>query len=538
SLVGRFQQSPARGLLILDACYAGRALQRVQVDPLIEVDDEDPRGGLHLLAAGGPHQAVPDGIEGGHSPFTAALLRGLDGRVGWHEANGTVSASRLVDRLPDGTRAMAREIGARSHRSIAAPDVIADTLRVSASGQAGHVAFTPRHDRLAPDLVIGLRDHDGRTPTERRELMDQLGRQLALQAKPNDALAWHLPLVFDLLLDGLRDRTPTRRADHDELVLNGKMHESEKADPRAATVRVLTTVRRRASELLTADDLAEHVDPEAECHLRSETAVVREALVHLALRDPDPIVRWLAGRGLFRSTGDDDRSTLRDELEPLHRDGDRTVRRRARALEAHLGGRPLRWIGDAVAHGSRRAWRAAWSRRLAKVVMFTIGGVYALVAATYHVDTTPDGRLILRSGPPGFEAVPGAGEAMLGTGWHENHLIGQRLPRDPRPWHLWFDADGPTWGRRVAALLSDEHAIAQLWRLGATEQASNRLRVFGRDGRADAVAQAAYLSLHDPAFDRLVPEVATVVLTTRGGGTAAAQSARAVGLWCSIRGVA
>lgn len=389
SVIDRLEHSPARGLLVLDACYAGRALQAIQLDPRVELDAEDPRGGLHLLAAGGPHQPVPDGIEGGHSPFTAALLRGLDGRAGWHDDSGAVPIGRMIDRLAVETEALSQEMSQRTGMRIVMPDVIAETLRASVEGRRGQVALSPRHPRLSSELVAGLRDrgHE-RPPEDRRALIDQWADAFARETQTIDRLAWHLPLAFDLLLDGLRDLEPAQRADHDSPPLaRGLEREPEKADPRAATARVLAVLRGRARELLATDDLAAHVDPVGIVHLRAESAAAREGLVHLALRDPDPIVRWLAGRGLSRTLGDGDRSALRDELEPLGRHTERPVRRRVRTLEAHLGARPLRRLGNAAIHGARRAWRTAWSRRLAKVAMLAVGLVYALVVTTYHVDT-------------------------------------------------------------------------------------------------------------------------------------------------------
>lgn len=86
-------------LIILDACYGGRALVRYD-----QLSDYIPKEGFtdrirQLVTSGNPDQPVLDGGADNHSIFTQTLLDALQGWAGIHESDGSVRFSKLLDHV-------------------------------------------------------------------------------------------------------------------------------------------------------------------------------------------------------------------------------------------------------------------------------------------------------------------------------------------------------------------------------------------------------------------------------------------------------
>jgi len=151
-------------LIILDACYGGRALVRPD-----ELSDLIPPGQTdrvrQLITSGNPDQPVLDGGGSGHSIFTQSLLEALQSWAGIHERDGAIRFTRLLDHLvfevPGRLRAQ--------NLSAAAQQPIGGNL----IGHRTRRDFVLRAivPRLVPETVQGARSDD---PSRRRENLRRL----------------------------------------------------------------------------------------------------------------------------------------------------------------------------------------------------------------------------------------------------------------------------------------------------------------------------------------------------------------------------
>ncbi|MCG8463155.1 MAG: caspase family protein [Holophagales bacterium] len=549
-----FRASPARGLLILDTCYAGQALRKgdLGLDPGLG-DGESGLGGIHLLAAGGPEQRAPDGPRGEHSPFTSCLLAFLDGRLGWHlggeppigRISGTIPISRLSDRLEAEVAAHSIRLQARLGQGWTPPAVLVEALRPSDSGHRGLFHLVPRLPRLEPGLVRGLRAAlDKKQPEERRRGLKHLAEALARSRDSFEQHLWDLPLVLDLLLQGLRNLKPRDRLRLDRMPLElGPSQEQEGAEARAATARLLGRAGSAARGLLGSETA--ETDHEGRARLRRDLRDTQEALLHLGVRDPDPVVRHAAAGALPKTVAEPDRPQLRARLVLLRAVAPRRARGRLRRLEARLGSTSLaqhladtgRARLDRVLDLARRCWRFRLLRLPLKVAGWGAAALYVLILLTYHVDTGPDGRLLALLGPPGLEALPLAGDTLLPTPWYESHLAGRRLPRDPLPWGLWLTPGGIDWGRPIVRLMEDERAVPLLWRVGERSEAERRLRSWAEKGRPRALEWAAYQSLQEPGSVDVAGLAEGVLRRHDDGHADTRRVIETLGRWCAVTGV-
>lgn len=153
-------------LIILDACYAGRALvQPAELSDLIPADGDDRV--RQLLTSGNPDQPVLDGGGGGHSIFTRSLLDALEGWAGIHDDDGAIRFTRLLDYLVLEIPARLNAQGLGSIRQ----QPIGGNLAGNHSGRNFLLeSITPRLD---PTIVLDIRSDD---PARRQAGLTQLAQ--------------------------------------------------------------------------------------------------------------------------------------------------------------------------------------------------------------------------------------------------------------------------------------------------------------------------------------------------------------------------
>jgi hypothetical protein len=154
-------------LIILDACYGGRALVRPDdLSDLIPASRADRV--RQLITSGNPDQPVLDDGGSGHSVFTQSLLEALQGWAGIHDDDGAIRFTRLLDHLAFEIPARLRALG----RSAAEQQPIGGNL-------IGHrtrrdFVLRPIVPRLSPETVQGARNDD---PVRRRENLSRLASE-------------------------------------------------------------------------------------------------------------------------------------------------------------------------------------------------------------------------------------------------------------------------------------------------------------------------------------------------------------------------
>jgi hypothetical protein len=143
-------------LILLDACYAGRALMRPD-----DLSDMIPVGlqGEHvrqIITSGNPDQPVLDGGGSGHSVFTQALLDALEGWAGIHNNDGSIRFTRLLDHLVFEVPGRLRRLGL----SAASQQPIGGNL----SGNRWRRDFILQSTapRLSPEIVLDTNSEDPR----------------------------------------------------------------------------------------------------------------------------------------------------------------------------------------------------------------------------------------------------------------------------------------------------------------------------------------------------------------------------------------
>ena len=546
-VVRRVSRSPGPSVIILDACYAGQALRQVDLDPSLDRDSPQGLGAIHLCSSGGPYQPVADGPEDGNSPFTHCLLELLAGRTGDHEEDGSVSAIRIADRLAARVAAYQRDL---RHSGVPTLEthVLTESLRVSETGSLGHFRFRPRKSRLDPDLVAGLwRALRDSAAADHADLTSRLIEEL--RRRGGQHRGWDLPLALHLLLlpfwqvgtEGDLEVTPFAfRPDPDPDSEDSDSKDSDSEDSkkreslaqdgreevraRTSTAKALSTVLGWTAEVLEKG--APDLDARGRDELESQSEQARHALVHLAIRDPDPVVRHEAATGLEHRLED----WKKQDLQDLHLRATGRLRRRVRDFEALARppwrSRRLRAVRLHGAYWIRSFWRHRWFRRIFLMFIGAVVSLYLLVAATYHLDADGYGRLLIRFGPPGFEAVWGAGEVVVRTGWSEQQLDHPQRIRESPPWSVWFRRGG--WAGHLADLLDPEYGVPLASALGYPDQAWKRLDAWATTGDAEALDWASYLSLLDTTYLDRVPELARAVSRPEG---AAEDTLR---LWCDV----
>jgi hypothetical protein len=159
-------------LIVLDACYGGRAL--VRNDQLSDTIPADRPGDRvrQLVTSGNPDQPVLDGGGSGHSVFTQTLLESLQGWSGIHEPDGSIRFSRLLDQLVFEVPARLRGQGLGATRQ----QPVGGNL--AGNRLARDFVFQCVSPRLPPETVRGLRSDD---PGRRRQDLVRLaveGRRL------------------------------------------------------------------------------------------------------------------------------------------------------------------------------------------------------------------------------------------------------------------------------------------------------------------------------------------------------------------------
>lgn len=527
-------------LIVLDACYAGRALRRTELDPWIDTEATRRQGPVQLLAASNPFETASDAGGEGHSVFTQCLLEALDGRLGIHRADGTITFFELAARL--GSEVDARLGGGGGQR------VLAAALRASAEGHRGGFRFRPWWPRLMPGRVDELRDAENlrRRRDALRRLPDDC-RTAPGELSDAERLAWNLPLALQLSLLDLAgaEREPLLGEGRPPMAV-GPVLEREGQEVRAATAAALARLVSLHGDLALQwpeTPASGPFEPERREEIERAARRASRMLLHLAVRDPDPAVRSTAARQLGRVLSPAEQRQVGRRLDRLRRRiRHRLWRRRLWSVSCRLPAwrrllPPLRRAravlgvagGTSVA-GVRWVLRHRVPRRVVAVLIALPLLASTTMLGTYHVGTDERRALIVRWGLPGFEALPGVGAPAVATDWHEGQLPGGRLPRADQPVGFWLSATGDLrWGRQLAARLDASEAAVALWRLGDGGAARERLLAAAGDGRAESVETAAYLAFHDPAF---------VLPTVESGLTLLAGSRDASGRRRALRALA
>lgn len=158
----------AEALIILDACYAGRALlQPDMLNDLIPIDQEERV--RMIVTSGNPDQPVLDGGGSGHSIFTQSLLEALRGWAGIHENNGSVRFMRLLDHLASDipVRLQAMGLNAISQQPVGG--------YLFGNRERRDFMFQTSAPRLDPELVRAARSDD---PLRRKDSLERLPASL------------------------------------------------------------------------------------------------------------------------------------------------------------------------------------------------------------------------------------------------------------------------------------------------------------------------------------------------------------------------
>ena len=187
----------AETLIVLDACYSGRAL--IKADELSDLISSEHEVGRvrQLIASGNPNQPVLDGGGSGHSIFTQALLEALGGFAGIHDKDGSLRFTPLFDYLALDVPARLAALGLSPDRQQPiGGNLVGNHLR-------REYVLKPSVPRLPPATVLGMRNED---PRRRRESLEQLSEdcrdwpeiqpiavQLALQYLPGGPSEKQLP---------------------------------------------------------------------------------------------------------------------------------------------------------------------------------------------------------------------------------------------------------------------------------------------------------------------------------------------------------
>ena len=200
-LVRKALASRAREILIvIDACYAGRALMNPEIEPWIDPAEESRRGSVQILVSGGPNQVVLDGGGGENSVFTRCFLDALRGHAGIHEQDGAIRFTPLREYMDREVAKRLGDSGSESKQQLLGVDV-----RPSSDGsRRGEFKFVPRWPRIQPSVVNGLGFPD---PGVQCESLEEL--VIACSEEPpalsrDERLRWNLPLAISILLNRLR----------------------------------------------------------------------------------------------------------------------------------------------------------------------------------------------------------------------------------------------------------------------------------------------------------------------------------------------
>ena len=152
-------------LIILDACFGGRALVRSdQLTDYIPTEGSPDRI-RQLITSGNPDQPVLDGGGAGHSVFTQALLEALQGWAGIHENDSSIRFSKLLDHLVFEIPARLRSQGMRAtQQQPIGGNLVGNQLKRD-------FILRCTAPRLAPETVRGVRSDD---PGRRRQDLARL----------------------------------------------------------------------------------------------------------------------------------------------------------------------------------------------------------------------------------------------------------------------------------------------------------------------------------------------------------------------------
>lgn len=158
----------AETLIVLDACYGGRALVRPEY--LVDWHRED---GTHevirqIVTSGNPDQPVLDGGGSGHSVFTQSLLEALEGWAGIHQDDGAIDFESLLSHLVFEVPMRLRALG----ESAALQQPIGGNL--IGKRRARGFTLEPLVPRLSPTIVQRTRSDD---PTDRGDNLAKLASE-------------------------------------------------------------------------------------------------------------------------------------------------------------------------------------------------------------------------------------------------------------------------------------------------------------------------------------------------------------------------
>lgn len=496
-LVGRALESGCgEALIVLDACHAGRALLRPDIDPWLSRDATEDLGTVQVLAASGPNQTAVDGYGEGHSVFTECLLEALDGRAGVHdEDDGAVRFTPLYEYV-------AKEVDRRLEAAgvVHRQQLFGVTVRLGTAGHLrGEFRFRPRLARLSPKLVKETRHEN---PRVRRE---SLARLVPACLEPPHA--WNLRLARELALTGL-PRAPLRET-------WGTKPSFRELD--------WETHRQQARTLTALGQLD-----------RSEEnfAPISKALLSLALHDRDPDVRHVARNGVSRLLNRVEQLEMGQLMEELSNEpglSARSLGRHLRHVQATLPDycRELDpWsrasavatrTGLAGGAGWRWIFRHRWRRGVAQFVGAAVAMVYLVLGTSYYLGQGPRGEIEVQSGLPGFEALPCIGNTLVSTGRYAQQLKNPALLTEKRLVGSWLvPRDGAFgWGHLLAENLRSEEAALAWWRLGDLDRALEETSGGIAGSNSRCVRAAAYLAFHsDAAFEPALAQIRTALASS------------------------
>jgi len=149
-------------LIVLDACYSGRALVRPEHFVDFIPDEREEERIRHLICSGSPDQPVLDGGGSGHSVFTQSLLEALQGWAGIHQESGIDFLSLwgyLVLDVPARLRSQGKN------------PAIQQPVGGNLIGSRWRLTLIATAPRLSPEIVRGARSEE---PTYRQHNLARL----------------------------------------------------------------------------------------------------------------------------------------------------------------------------------------------------------------------------------------------------------------------------------------------------------------------------------------------------------------------------
>ncbi len=363
-------------LLILDACYSGRALLPPDLEPWLNPELSKNERTFQILVSGGPQQPVSDGRGSSHSPFTQYLLDALSGKAGIHDDRGAVRFTPLRDYLD-----MELSRGQLPEGQPNSQQVLGVTVRSSLEGRLkSDFRLVPQAPRIPPDIVQGIHSPIAEERARCLKLLPSACSERPSGLSLTGRLLWHLPLAIHLIRS--RISHPSSGA---KISTELSSHVDSDWRVRTEALNALSGI----GDLYLANSFTS---------LGSKHPEILELFVRAATNDIDSYVRFSAARGLGRTLEIGEHALFGRHLDGRAETAPRLQRSRYRQTLAMLKGYRARQsllprlfsrLLLAKAHGTARwLWtiRHPWGRR--SIYASTLFLAVSLLGSRYLISQT------------------------------------------------------------------------------------------------------------------------------------------------------